>query len=141
MNLKYNVLYHDLNSDNFKYYNIFVYGSFNEYIKKHLKESATKMEFAEKIKSELRYYFWSKTEWEMIITKKDDRIIMTPWCGSRNMPEFDVTDNKDLDWPLFYDWIAYQKYAVDGAIKIDVFDQVMFNFIEFVNYVWRNKNH
>lgn len=141
MNLKWNVMYHDFNSDSFKYYNIFEHGGFNMYIRKHLKESATKMEFTEKIKCELRYYFWSKAEWEMIITKIDNRIIMTPWGGSRNVPELDVTDKTDFDWILFYDCIAYLKYAVDGAIKIDVFDQVMFNFIEFVNYVWSNKDY
>ena len=140
MNLKWNVLYHDFNSDSFKYYNILERGGFSMYICKHLKESATKMEFAEKIKSELRYYFWSKAEWEIVVTKKDNRIIIAPWCGSKNMPELDVTEDKEFDWPLFYDWIAYKKYAVDGAIKIDVFDQVMFNFIEFVNYVWEARN-
>ena len=141
MNLKWNVLYHNFNSDSLEYYNIFEHGGFDMYVLKHLKESVTKMEFTEKIKCELRYYFWSKAEWEMIITKRDDRIIITPWCGSRNMYELDVTDNKDFDWPWFYDWIAYRKYAVDRSIKIDVFDQVMFNFIEFVNYVWSNKDH
>lgn len=137
----WNVYYHSWNANEFKKLNILKeHGSFVEYIKKHKKKyKDNKEEFANKLRSELMYYFWSKSEWEVIITKKDGRIIMTPWCGRKEDIELDVTDNEDFDWISFYNWMADKKYGKDGSIKIDVYDQVWYRWDEFVDYCWNNK--
>ena len=137
--VEWNVYYHCFNSDEFKKVNILKeHGGFIEYVKKHKKKcKGNKEEFKENLRRELQFYFWAKCEWEVIITKKDNRIIMTPWVGRNKYLSLDVTDNEDFNWIRFYDWIKEQKYAnKDGAIKIDVYDQVMFKFDEFADYVW-----
>ena len=49
-------------------------------IKKLKKKCATKDEFAEFLRREFMWRFWSKSEWELIITKeKDGRIVLSPW--------------------------------------------------------------
>ena len=136
--LEWNVYYHNINSNKFETYNILKHGIFVDYIKKH-KKKYNKEEFEEKLKQELMYYFWCKSEYEVIITKKDNRIIMTPWVGRKEEISLDVTDNEDFDWLGFYDWISYKKYAVDGSIKIDIYDQVRYRWDEFVEYCWETK--
>lgn len=130
------VLYHNFNSGKIEQYNVLKYRE-ND-IKKIRKKCETKEEFAEKLRREMMYYYWSKCEWEMILTKtEDNRIILTPWCGCKNPEEvkIDVTDNTDFDWIGFADkHIKEQVYQ--NIAKIDVFDQLQYRWDEFVDYVW-----
>lgn len=139
-NLKWNVMYHDFNRDNLEVYNIFEHGSFRNYfekIHKEFKKTDDKDGFAYIAKRELRIHFWSKSEWEVVITKKDGRIIMSPWRCSRNNPKLDVTDNEDFDWVGFYDYMKEKQWAdKEGKIKIDVYSQIMYRFDEFIDYCW-----
>jgi hypothetical protein len=108
---------------------------------KRLKKCKTKEEYAEALKSNLRYYFWSKAEWELIIEiTEDNRIFLKPWCGCRE-PEkvkIDVTDDTNFDWRGFAELHTNQQIYGNKA-KIDVFDQVMFNWELFVEVVWDNR--
>ena len=78
------------------------HGGIRADIVKATKHCKTKEEFADKLRSSLMYYYWSKCEWE---------IIVGPWCGGRDTKE----------------------------IKIDVFDQVMYNWEHFLEYVWNER--
>ena len=130
------VLYHNFNSDKIEQYNILKYRE--DDIKKIRKKCETKEEFAEKLRREMMYYYWSKCEWEMIITKtENNRIILTPWCGCRNPDEvaIDVTDDNNFDWIGFADYIIDHK-GRNYNCKIDVFDQLQYRWQEFLNYVW-----
>ncbi len=73
-------------------------------IKKLKKKCATKDEFAEFIRREFMRRFWSKSEWELIITKEEGgRIVLSPWCGCSNPDSvaIDVTNDTGFDWPGF----------------------------------------
>ena len=75
-------------------------------IKKLKKKCATKKEFSESLRSEFMWRFWSKAEWELIITKeKNGRIILSPWCGCPNPDSvaIDVTNDTSFDWSSFAD--------------------------------------
>ena len=138
--LEWNVYYHNFNRDEIMKYNIFNHGGFLKYfekIRKEYKKSEDKESFAERVKRELFYYYNSKCEWEIIITKKDDEIILTPWCGSRNNPELNVTNESDFNWTGFYDEIAEKRINYNKSIKIDVYEQVMYKWSEFVDYCWK----
>lgn len=137
--LVWNVYYHNINSNEFKPYNIFQHGGFIEDVERYLKKYKNKEEFANKLKLSLMYYFWSRCEWEVIITKKDGRIIMVPWVGRREDIELDVTNNEDFNWTGFYNKMT-EKYVVEkDSVKIDVYDQVSFRWDEFVDYVFNSK--
>lgn len=94
----WNVYYHNFNSDKIEIYNIFDHCSFNNSAKKYLAECQTKEEFAEELKAELQYYFWSRSEWELIIE---------PWCVGRNISyiKVDVYDQVMNNWHIFVDYV------------------------------------
>lgn len=133
---KWKVHYFDFNRNRIGSYDLFRHGKFPEYIQKHQNRCKSKEEFSDKVKSELMYYFWSRCEWEIIITKEQNRIILKPWIGSRGEVSLDVTDDESFDWAAFYEKMARSRAVRHGAIKIDVYDQIMFRFGEFVDCCW-----
>ena len=51
-----------------------------EEIRKLKKKCATRAEFAEELRKEFMWRFWSKAEHELIISRTEDgRILLTPW--------------------------------------------------------------
>lgn len=139
--MEWNVYIHSFNQNKIEPYNIFDHYSFVKDVKDAIKKLYNKEEFADKLKRELRYYFWSKCEWELIIEiTKDNHIFLYPWCGCRNPEEvkIDVTDDVNFDWNSFADKHTKEQ-AHSNQAKIDVFDQVMMNWDVFVDYVWKNR--
>lgn len=112
-------------------------------IKKLKKKCATKADFAEELRKEFMWRFWSKAEHELIITKtQEGRILLTPWCGCRD-PEkatIDVTDDEQLDWSAFADH-HIRKQIFETQAKIDVYDQIMFGdrFNKLVDTLWTTR--
>lgn len=137
--MQWKVYYHNFNRNLIGPYDLFVHGKFPEYIRKHIEKCKTKEEFADKVKSELMYYFWSKCEWEVLLVRENDRIIIKPWIGCGEEVSLDVTDAEDFDWVGFYDKATKIRVVRDGAVKIDVYDQVMFKFNDFVDYCWEHR--
>lgn len=128
--------YYDCNADKIKYYDVLKYRQ--DFTKRLKKKCASKEEFAEKIRREMMYYFWSKAECEIIIELDDDgHVWLGPWVGCRE-PEkvrVDVTDRTDFDWKGFAaKHIGSQIYK--NKAKIDIFDQIEYRFEEFVDYCW-----
>ena len=86
-------------------YNIFKHRSFAADLKKAAKDFKDDREgFEEQANRELRYYFWAKCEWE---------ILLDHWPPHDNYP----------------------------SVKIDVYDQVMLNKEQFLDYLWENRNN
>lgn len=113
-------------------------------IKKFKKKCATKDEFAERLRKEFMWRYWSKAEHELIISKTEDRrVLLSPWCGCRQ-PEkvtIDVTDDySQLDWGAFADY-HIGKQIFETKAKIDVYDQIMFGdrFEELVDVLWTTR--
>lgn len=131
----------DINKQKIETYNILKHWSFREYTKKAAKKLKTKEDFAEQLKRELHYYFWSRSEWELIIEiTEDSRIFLNPWCGCRE-PEkarIDVTDDTSFDWMGFANkHINKQRY--NNKAKIDVYDQVEYTWDDFAEYCWKHR--
>lgn len=78
--IKLLVKYYNCNANKIKDYDVLKRRESE--IKKLKKKCATKKEFSEALRSELVWRFWSKAEWELIITKDENgRIVLSPWCG------------------------------------------------------------
>ena len=111
-------------------------------IKKLKKKCATKDEFAEVMRREMMWQYWSRCEYEVIIEIDDDnRIWLKPWVGCRNPDEvkIDVTDDQSFDWRSFAnEHIVKQIYKNEA--KIDIWDQLQFGWDEFIDYIW-NYHH
>ena len=104
-NLSWKVLVYDFNAKEIKEYDIFSHGTFQEELKKALKKTSTFDEFSEALKNQLLYYFWSKCEWELIISA---------WPPSDDRQEeikIDVYSQIMLNWDVFrkYVWDTLQK--------------------------------
>lgn len=66
-NLKWYVLRKDFNADKMERFNIFDHRGFAEDIEKVLKKYENFNTFKESVKKELMYYFWCKSEYEIIV--------------------------------------------------------------------------
>ena len=112
-------------------------------IKKLKKKCATKEEFAESLRIEFMWRFWSKAEWELIVTKDGNgRVDLTPWCGCSD-PEsasIDVTDDKSFDWSGFADE-HIKRQIFENRAKIDVYDQIMYRdrFSNLIDELWHTR--
>lgn len=139
--LEWNVFYYDINRNKITIYNIFRHSRFNKYVEKAFEKCKTKEEFAEILRRELMYYFWSKAEWELIIElTKDNHVFLIPWCGCRNPEEIkiDVTNDTSFDWSNFAKK-QIERQIYKNEAKIDVYDQIEYIWDNFLEYVWNSK--
>ena len=122
----------DFNCREIKVFNIFNHAKFNEDVKKALKKFDNKEEFSEEVRKSLAWCYWSKCEWETIITSFPARI--TKEELDRLNEEFKNDTEKYGREPCSM-WIS----PTVGR-KVDIYDQIMLNFQHFINYIWSNKS-
>lgn len=98
LKLSWNTYYYSMNSRIIKLFNIFDHCGFNKEVKEHLQKCETKEEFAQKIKSSLMYFFWSKCEWEILIS---------PWIdiNAERTIKIDVYDQVMLNFDAFVNYV------------------------------------
>lgn len=127
----WNVYMRDFNSQEIKTYNIFNHYSFRESVKKLKRKKLSKGEFAEQLKRELMYYFWSKYEYETVVTS------FPPYIDKKELDrlnsEYEEYNSKYGHYPL------KMEVCPEFCIKIDIYEQVMLNWDVFAEYVWRAK--
>lgn len=109
-------------------YNIFEHASFKKDIEKAYAICKTKDEFVKQLEKSLMYYFWSKCEWEVIITE---------WPTHIRLREVDRLQNEKNE---YYEKWGHLPHSLgvnlSVAEKIDVYDQVKLNWSAFVDYTW-----
>ena len=139
--ITYYVYVYNINAHKIEKFNIFRHGSFTQYVYRAARECKDKADFAKAIRGELLYYFWSKSEYELIVRlTDDDRVFLYPWCGSSNPDneKIEVTNETNFDWLGFAkQHIGKQIYKNEA--KIDVSDQGRFPIDEFIDYMWSCK--
>ena len=102
--LEWNVYVNNFNSKRIETYNIFKHGGFLDDCKKAARKySKDEAAFLEEVRKYLMYNFWSKCEWEIVITD---------WPTSGKVEKkIDVFDQVMLNWPIFCAYIL--DHAVD----------------------------
>lgn len=127
------VFRYDINSNAICKYNIFSHSGFASDVCELLNQDIIKEDFEKILRRSLMYYFWSKCEYETVITSWPVYISKTEL--SRLNAEVKEHDKK---------W-GYQPYRInvepDAGEKIDVYQQVMLNWDTFVDYVWSKRNY
>ena len=138
---------YDINSNSIVDCNVLKY--FEKNIKQFKKQCNTKTAFADAVRRELMWRYWSKSEHELIIEIDSDKHVwLKPWSGCRD-PEkvrVDVTDDQAFNWSSFAE--AHISEQIFGtSAKIDIYDQLWFQWGAFIDYCWnyrhkwqRNKN-
>lgn len=97
--LEWNVIYGNFNSKEIERFNIFDHHSFKDYCAKAAKKyQNSKDEFAEAVRKELMYYFWSKCEWEVVIQH---------WPQSDRLHDrkIDVYEQVRMNWEVFINYL------------------------------------
>jgi hypothetical protein len=96
--MEWNVFYHNVNADRIETFNVFRHGGLVADIASLVKKRKNKEEFAEGLRRSVMYYFWSKCEWEVLIS---------PWCGSRSNKPIKV----DVYWQIMNNWDIFLEYT------------------------------
>ncbi len=131
MKLEWNVYVEDWNAKKIRTFNIFNHSRFCEDVKKALKKFDNKEEFAEEVRKSLAWCYWSKCEYETVITSFPPRIAKEELDRLNN--EFKNDTNKYGHEPHSV-WVS----PVIGK-KVDIYEQVRLNWNIFVDYVWSHK--
>ena len=126
--MQWNVMRYNINTNKIETYNIFKHSSLTKEVEELLQEKFSKEQFSEKLRRIVQYYFWSKSEHEIVITS---------WPPYIDQQGFNVLK---FEHENYYE--AYGHYPkriqVDLNVnkKIDIYDQVMLNWDIFCDYVW-----
>lgn len=134
--LSWKVKNYSINSNKMWDYDVLKYRE--DQIKKLKKKCMTKEDFAKAMGREMRWQYWSRAEYEVIIeVDENGRIWLSPWVGCAN-PEnvkIDVTDDESFDWRGFAEkHINNQIYKNEA--KVDIWDQLEYRWTEFIDYLW-----
>ena len=131
--LTWKVKNYNFSSDQIWDYDVLKYRE--DIVKKFKKECVTKEEFAEAMRWEMRYQYWSRAEYEIIVEiDTNGRIWLKPWVGCVNPEEvkIDVTNDKKFNWRGFAEkHINSQIYKNEA--KVDIWDQIEWQWNEFVD--------
>lgn len=100
LNVCWNVYRESINNNRIGVYNVFEHGSFLVECAKYLKKYKDDRKQAEKeIHSSLKYYFWSKCEFE---------ILLYPFIDPKESAEpikIDVYEQVNNNWDIFFDYV------------------------------------
>ena len=96
--LVWNVFRYDINKRKIVTYNIFNHASFVEDIMKMKKNNASTVDFKDRLKQVLMYYFWAKCEYEVIVSA---------WPPNENVPEqkIDAYSQVMMNFDTFYRYL------------------------------------
>ena len=122
--LEWNVFRHDINNKKIVKYNVFDHSSFLASVKKLRKDKDT---FSEQLRREAQYYFWSKSEHEIIITSWPAYISKEEY--ERITKEVTSIESRDRIFRVV-------NIVPTIGSKIDIYEQLMLNWDNFVEYTW-----
>lgn len=98
--LEWNVYVNYFNDRKIKPYNVFDHYSFTEDLKKIARKyGKDKAEFADQVRSSVMYYFWSKAEWEIILST----------LSQSHERKIDVHDQIVMNWERFINYLWEHK--------------------------------
>lgn len=105
-NLCYKVYYHNVNKDSIDQINIFDFSCLVNFLEKESNLDHDFDEFNHNLRKELMYYFWSRTEYEMIVSN---------WCGKKAERKIDIFEQLDMNWDVFVDMCYKELLSMKAA--------------------------
>lgn len=104
--LEWNVYYHSSDGDKIETHNVFNHWRFHNDLCSLVKEYKNKEEFDRELRRCMMYYYWSKCEWE---------ILVSPWIGSNKSKsiKIDVYDQVKNNWNIFVDYVWNNRDKLD----------------------------
>lgn len=131
LNANWYVIYNDINGRKIVPFNIFKHSSFAKDVEELLKSDISRVDFSEKLRRILSYYFWGKCEMEQT---------MCSWPVYIDGDELARINKEYEDYNTKYGHYPYKiNVNPDIGKKYSIYDQVMLNFDVFCDYVWAHK--
>ena len=103
--LEWNVYIGNINKRMITTFNVFEHYSFYKDLKKEIKIYGNIEEFADRLRRIVMYYFWSKCEYEIILT-------CWPSWDKFKEEKIDVYSQLDLNWDKFVNYIWDNKKEI-----------------------------
>ena len=94
--MKWNVYYHNPNSDSINIINVFDHAGFRKDVVEALGKCREKTDFEDVVRKSHMYHFWSKCEWEVLVTA---------WSGGDAETKIDVYDQIWNNREIFIDYL------------------------------------
>lgn len=113
-------------------------GHYKEFVKKLKKKCSTKEEFNKAMDREMRWMFWARAEWELVIElTEDNHIWLNPWvgCSEPENARIDVTEDTSFDWRGFISTLLLH----NNCKKIDIYDVLKYKWDDFITYLWTTR--
>ena len=128
-NLAYYVYIENINKQKIEKYNVLNDGIVEEILKR-TKDFTDKKSFSEEVERIIMYHYWSRSEWE---------VVLTDWPPHMKTDELTKLNNEVERYQKDYGKEPYSLVVnLSTAEKIDVYDQVMMNWNIFIDYIWEN---
>ncbi len=127
--MTYYVYMENFNTKKIEKYNVLNEGIIKE-IKERTKGFTNKTRFAEVVNNIMSYYFWARSEYE---------VVLTSWPSYITSEELDRLNEESKKYQKEYDKRPLrQSVNLTVEEKIDIYDQVKMNWNIFIDYVWEN---
>ena len=97
--MQWNIFRENIGQKSIEVRNIFDHLGFHRDVLNDLQDCESKEEFAKKLKSNLMYYFWCKSEHEVLIT---------PWINSERAER---AKKVDVYWQVMNNWEVFLDYV------------------------------
>ena len=94
--IEWNVYCYNTNKNSIEKFNIFNHRSFSNAIKELFSKKLKKEEFENRVRGELMYYFWSKSEYEILISD---------WTTEKTKVKVDIYNQIMMNWDRFIDYV------------------------------------
>lgn len=94
--MEWYVYYENFNNNKIIEWNIFNHYRFKEDVDNLLKQGVKREEFEDRLKVLILYYFWGKTEYEIIIS---------PWSGNAKPRKIDIFNQIKINFSRFADYV------------------------------------
>lgn len=121
MDMCWNVFYEDVNAREIKIWNVFNHSRFAAEVKECARQKMDKSGFGAELKHIAMYYFWSKSEYEVVVTSWPPYIT-----------RFEANQIKQADLPTYR-----QTVNLECGNKFSVYEQLAMNWDAFVAYCWK----
>ena len=124
INFEWYVFRENINTKKIEKWNVFQHGSF---VADVLKLPKDKVLFSEQLKRNAMYYFWSKCEYEVVITS---------WPAYINIEEYERITREITSMKNRERMPRIINIAPTVSEKIDIYEQLMLNWDAFVDYTY-----
>lgn len=119
----------NFNSRRIEIYNVFNHYSFYESVKKIIQKRLSKEDLSVALRREVRYYFWSRCEYEVTIAP------FPAYIDDARLEK--MIDQRDDFYDDYGQYPCVSTVHLDSAMKVDIADQVLLNWDAFVDYVYK----